>query len=330
LQLTRVLLTVTCALGLASPTLLAQSEDWRFAHPQATLVGGVRVAALLQSPLLKTALDQASAQNPQVGMGLALAQTLFKGINDVRFSIVDNGTPSPDTLVLVMGTLDPTTLAMLQGTGQAQGQTPGPAKTETYTVNPTTLLIGSGASLKAAIARLSQDPADLVSAAFLHAGKITPGYDLWIAGQIPKIPSLPLPPDLNLQGFAFGMSLSDKISLEVAAETTTADQAEALVKVLRNAESAQPAGPGAVRPEISAQGTTARLRVSVPMEQVMEAMKNPALAGLIGAAPNTLQPLPQPPKPAKPSRGTVIIEGLEGGPLEFPIDPPQARPGTVR
>jgi len=295
------------------------------------LVGGVRVAALLQSPLLKTALDQASAQNPQVGMGLAIAQTLFKGITDVRFSIVDNGTSSPDTLMLVTGTLDPTTLAMLQGAGPTPGQAaPGQTKTETYSVNGNTLLIGSGASFKAAIARLSQDPADLVSAAFLHAGKITPGYDLWVAGQIPKIPSIPLPPDLNLQGFAVGVSLTDKISLEVAAETTTADQAEALAKVIRTMESAQPATPGAVRPEISVRGTTARLRVSVPMEQVMEAMKNPALAGLIGAAPDTLRPLPQPPKPAKPSRGTVIIEGLEGGTLEFPIEAPQTRPGTVR
>ena len=332
MRITRVLLTAACVLGLASQSLMGQAvDDWRFAHPQATLVGGMRVSALLQSPLLKMALDQASAKDPQVGMGVAIVQNMFRGVTDVRFSIVDNGTPSPDTLVLVTGTLDPITLAMLQGPDQAQGQAQGP-KTETYSVNANTLLIGSGATLKAAVARLSQDPADLRSVAFLHAGKITPGYDLWIAGQIPKIPGIPLPADFNLQGFALGLSLSDKISLEVAAETTTAEQAESLVKLVRTAESAQPASAGAIRPEISVQGTTARLRVSVPAEQVMEAMKNPALAGLLGAGASgaTLQPLAPPPKPAKPSRGTVIIEGLEGGPLEIPIDAPQARPGTVR
>jgi len=193
---------------------------------------------------------------------------------------------------------------------------------ESYRVDANTVLMGTGASLKAAIARLSNEPADLVSAAFLRAGQITPGHDLWIAGQVPNIPGIPLPAgfNLNLQGFAIGLSLTNNFSLEVAAETKTAEQAESLVKMIRDAEAKQPAA-GAPRPELSVQGTTARLRVSVPADQVMEAMKNPALAGLMGGAGAGLTPFPsQPPKPPKPSRGTVIIQGLDSGTLEIPIE----------
>jgi hypothetical protein len=150
---------------------------------------------------------------------------------------------------------------------------------------------------------------------------------------IPNMPAIPLPAGLklDLQGFAVGISLSDKISLEVAANTATADQAEALVKMIRDAGPKQ-SPAGSPQPEISVQGTTARLRVSVPADQVMEAMKNPALAGLIAGAPGAAPaPLPTlPPKPPKPSRGTVIIQGLEGGTLEIPIETPQARQGTVQ
>jgi len=327
MRFTRFLPILTCALGLVSQSLLGQAVDWRFAQPQATLVGGVRLSALLQSPLLKIAMDQAAAKNPQAAMGLAVVQNLFHGVTEVRFSIVDNGTPTPDSLMLVSGELDPTTLAMLEGQPQSAG------KMESFRVNANTVLLGTGASLKAAIARLGQEPADLHSAAFLRASQITPGHDLWIAGQVPNIPGIPLPAgfNLNLQGFAAGMSLRDSISLEIAADTGTAEQAEALAKLVRDAEAKQPA-TGTVRPEISVQGTTARLRVSVPADQVMEAMKNPALAGLMAGTPSTgLAPLPTlPPKPAKPSRGTVIIEGLEGGTLEIPIETPEARPGTVR
>jgi len=333
MRFTRVLLMVAGALGLASQALLGQAVDWRFAHPQATAVGGLRVSTLLQSPLLKTALEQGTTKNPQAAMGIAIVQNLLAGITEVRFSIVDNGTANPDMLLLVSGALDPNILAMLQGDSDLQplGKAPAPPKMESYRVNATTFLLGTGASLKSAIARLSQDPADLSSAAFVQAGLITAGHDLWLAGQIPNIPGFAMPAGFNLQGIALGMSFTNNIALEIAAQTATAEQAASIVKMMRDAESKQPAA-GAVRPEISVEGTTARLRVSVPADQVMEALKNPALTGLLGGtgAAQPAVPPPAPPKPSRQTRGTIIIEGLEGGPLEFPIDGPEARPGTVR
>jgi hypothetical protein len=212
---------------------------------------------------------------------------------------------------------------------QSQGTGQGSEKMESITVNPTTLLLGTGASLKAAAARMSgATAADLqASTAFQKASQITPGHDFWLAGQIPDLPGLPIPQDinLNLKGFAVGLTLTDRIGLEVAAETATPAQAEALLKMVRDAEAHQPAGT--TRPEISVQGTTARMRVSMPADEVLRAMNDPALAAMLGtggAAQPELPTLPvEPPKPVKPvqpNRGTVIIQGLESGPLEVPIE----------
>lgn len=315
------LCTLVCTLGLAAQTLSAQADgDWRFAHPQATLVGGIRVNALLSSPLLKAALDQAGAKDPSVAMGMAIARSLFRNVNEVRFSLQENGSTTPDTLILVRGALDPASMQMLQGEMESQA------------IDANTMLIGAGDSLRAAVARLG-NVADPQSAAFQQARRIPSGYDLWFAGEIPNIPGISLPQglNLNLRGFAIGMSFTDNIGLEVSAQTATAEQAEALVKMVREAEAKQLAG--AVHPEVSVEGTTARLRVSVPAEQLMQAMQNPAVTGIMGgtaaaASRTALVPPPAPPKPAtppKPVRGTVIIQGLEGGTLEIPI-----QVGTVK
>src|SRR6185503_106879 len=83
----RVLPVLVLTLGLGSQSVMGQTEaDWRFSHPQATLVGGVRVGAILQSPLVKKALEQATSKDPQIAMGAAMAQTMLRGITDIRFS----------------------------------------------------------------------------------------------------------------------------------------------------------------------------------------------------------------------------------------------------
>ena len=317
MRTTRIL-TALVTLILGAQALLAQTvSDWRFAHPQATLVGGVRLGALMESPVLKMALEQATAKEPQAAMVMPMMQSMFKGVTDIRFSFQDIDSKNPDVLVMVSGTLDPATLNMLAG------------KMESQAIGTNTLLIGQGASLKAAVDRLTNaSPAEVQSNAFLFAGQITGTHDIWLAGQIPNIPALPLPGmSLNLQGFALGVSLGESLSLEAAIQTASPEQAEALVKLVRTAEAQQPAGiPPA---EISVQGNMARMKASVPAAQIREAMQNPALTGLMGTAgaqglPEL--PPPPPPKPAKPKRNTVIIQGLESGTLEIPIDGPAGTP----
>ena len=42
------------------PVTQAQAQDWRFAHPGATLIGGFRVKAVLDSPLVNNLIAQAT------------------------------------------------------------------------------------------------------------------------------------------------------------------------------------------------------------------------------------------------------------------------------
>ena len=55
-------------IGLAAfaqvPVTQTQMQDWRFAHPGATMVGGFRVKAVLDSALVNTLIAQATAKDP--------------------------------------------------------------------------------------------------------------------------------------------------------------------------------------------------------------------------------------------------------------------------
>ena len=118
--------------------------------------------------------------------------------------------------------------------------------------------------------------------------------------------------NLNLKGIAFGINLHDALQLELAARAGTVAQAEALLKTVHETETTQaPQFRGMLQSFI--EGTTARFRVNVPKEIVMQAMQQRQTA----AAAPVAQPVAQP--PAAPKRKTILIEGLDDGPKEIPL-----------
>ena len=83
------------------------TQDWRFAHPGATLVGGFRVKAVLDSPLVNQLIAEATAKDPSTGMMVGLIRSAVGGVSEVRFSVRDMGKgKDPDVLALVTGQLD--------------------------------------------------------------------------------------------------------------------------------------------------------------------------------------------------------------------------------
>ena len=83
------------------------AQDWRFAHPGATLVGGFRVKAVLDSPLVNTLISQATAKDPSTGVMVGMMRSAVGGVTEVRFSVRDMGKgQNPDVLALVTGVLD--------------------------------------------------------------------------------------------------------------------------------------------------------------------------------------------------------------------------------
>src|SRR6266700_402700 len=67
------------------------NDDWRFAHPGATLVGGFHVKATLDSPLVNTLIKEATSKDPSAGMMVGMVRSAIGGISDVRFSVKDMG-----------------------------------------------------------------------------------------------------------------------------------------------------------------------------------------------------------------------------------------------
>ena len=297
----------------ARSTLFAQAppQDWRFAHPGATLIGSFRVKALLDSPLVNSLIQQATATQPNAGAMVMMARATLGQVTEIRFSILDKGKgQNPDVLALVTGTLDETTAgAMAQG------------KTGVHRIDANTLLVGEGQSLDGAMARLSK-PATGLQARALDRSKALANYDLWLAGTLPELP-MTMPVLDSLRGIALGISAQSDLRMELDLETASAKVAEDLVSSARRSQSQQPALGAALLSEVD--GSTARFRFVMEGKQVIESVQRAIenkgaqspLAAFMGQEPVTFKSSPAP----KPMQGTIRILGLDEGTRETQIEP---------
>lgn len=289
------------AAALLFPLLAFGQAEWRFAHPDATLVGTIHPSALLSSPLLASAMTSANA--PSAAAMVAMAKGMLGGIKEIRFSVMDNGTPEPDVVAVIDGQFDEAMLAAL-----------GQASAKYRRLDAHTILFGNGPSLEKAAARVAQSTPLLQPRALAGTSTLA-AYDMWISGRIPNlpagIPGLPGGLKLDVRGVALGLSLRDNIEMELALETPSPAAAEALLKTAHEAELAQPQQlRGVLRSLVD--GNTARFRMNVPQAVAMEALR----ARSAPVTANVPQPLPP---PAKPHRATILIQGLEDGPREIPL-----------
>jgi hypothetical protein len=317
------------ALALISSFLIGSAafaqvpaQDWRFAHPGATLVGGFRIKAVLDSPLVNTLIAQATAKDPSSGVMVGMMRSTLGAVSEVRFSVRDMGKgTNPDVLALVTGVMDDAVLGAL-----TQGKTQG--KTTFRRIDANTILVGEGQSLEDAVARLSK-PATGLQARALDRSKALGDYDLWLSGMIPEIPTMKIPMLDSLRGLALGMSLQNDLRVEVDLDTTNAKTAEDLVSAARRSQVQQPGLGSALQSEVD--GNTARFRIELPGDQVIQAVKQgmeqgagaqSPLAGLLGQSlPMFKSTTPAPAAPAEPMRGTIRIYGLDDGTREIQAQP---------
>ena len=197
------------------PATPVQTQDWRFAHPGATLVGSFRLKAVLNSPLMSTLIAEATSKDPSASMMVGLLRSSVGGVSEVRFSVRDMGKgKDPDVLALVTGVVDDAIAGAV-----TQGKTQG--KTEVRRIDANTLLIGQASSLDEAMARMYK-PATGLQARSLDRSKTLANYDLWIAGTLPEIPSMTIPMLDSLRGLALGISMQNDLNLELALDMDSA------------------------------------------------------------------------------------------------------------
>lgn len=319
----RSLALVSCFLIGSAAFAQVPAQDWRFAHPGATLVGGFRIKAVLDSPLVNTLITQATAKDPSSGAMVGMVRAMLGGVSEVRFSVRDMGKgKDPDVLALVTGAVDD---------AMAGAMTKG--KTQVHRIDANTILVGEGQSLADAVARLSK-PATGLQARALDRSKALASHDLWLAGTLPELPGMTIPMLDSLRGLALGISLQSDLRVEVDLDMANAKTAEDLVSAARRSQVQQPGLGAALQSEVD--GNTARFRVELPGDQVIQAVKQgmeqgaggkSPLAGLLGASlgsnslPTFKSATPAPAAPPEPMRGTIRIYGLEGGTREIQAEP---------
>jgi hypothetical protein len=307
------------------PVTQVPTQDWRFAHPGATLVGGFRLKAVLNSPLMNTLIAEATAKDPSTSMVVGLIRSSVGGVTEVRFSVRDTGKgKDPDVLALVTGQLDEAMVAAM-----AKG------KAGAHRIDTNTVLLGEGKSLEDAVARLSK-PATGLQARALDRSKALADHDLWLAGTLPEIPNMTIPMLDSLRGLALGISLQNDLRLELALDMDRAKTAEDLVSAARRSQVQQPGLGAALQSEVD--GSTARFRFVLPGDQVIQAVHQgmqqngggtSPLAGLLGtsfgstALPTFQSTPPVAAAPPEPMRGTIKVYGLEEGTREVQAQPRQ-------
>jgi len=301
---------------LTGLTVFAQTpaQDWRFAHPGATLIGGLRVKAILDSPLVNTLISQATAKDPSSGLVVGMIKGSLGGVSEVRFSVRDMGKgKDPDVLALVTGSLDDTAAAAWQG------------KASIHRIDANTFLIGQGQSIADAVSRLGK-PATALQARAFDRGKALANDDLWIAGTLPEMP-MTIPMLDSVRGLALGISAQDDLRVELDLDTASAKAAEDLVSSARKARTQQPALGAALQSE--AEGSTAKFRFVMEGKQLLQAVQqaienNQApspLAAFLGQPSAATVPAFR--EDPKPKRDTIRIYGLDEGPREIKSEPRQ-------
>ena len=307
-------LTVSAAVAQVSQV---PAQDWRFAHPGATMVGGFRVKAMLDSPLVNALIAQAAVKNPSAGPMIQMAKGILGGVTEVRFSVRDMGKgKDPDVLALVSGVLNDAAAGAL---------TQGKSKTSVHRIDATTLLIGEGQSLEDAVDRMSKPAVGLQARAVTHSKDLSKN-DLWIAGALPELP-MTLPVLDSLRGIALGVSAQADLRIEIALETNSPKSAEELVSSARRSQAQQPGLGAALQSDVD--GSTARFRFVMEGNQVIQAVQQAienqaapaAITGLLGQPTPVFQS--NEPKSDKPKRDAIVIYGLEGGPREIKNTPAQ-------
>jgi hypothetical protein len=301
-----------------------RAQDWRFAHPGATLVGGFRIKAVLDSPVVNTLIAEATAKDPSSGAIVGLVRGMLGGVSEVRFSVRDMGKgKDPDVLALVSGQLDESMVAAM-----AKG------KAGVHRIDANTLLVGEGQSLADAVTRISK-PATGLQVRALNRSQALANHDLWLAGTLPEIPNMSIPMLDTLRGLALGISLQSDLRVELALDMDSAKAAEDLVSLVRRSQTQQPGLGAALQSDVD--GSTARFRMMLPGDQVVQAVRQgmdqgagapSPLAGLFGSSGSS--PLPtfkssaaEPAAQSKSKQGTIKIYGLDEGTREIPTQPRQ-------
>lgn len=280
----------------AAAVTVPPGRKWRFAHPGATVLAGIRLKELRKTNLLAQWLGVLP------GHAASMAGPLLEELDEVYVSLEMNR-KSAQPVILLLGRLQSAQI-------REALQLPSEAGTTGA------VLLGEAAVVTAAKRRIRTPPAAMPGKLFGQAFEVSPFYDLWIVGDAAGLASPEVPPDVT--SFSFGLNVRDFITadLRVRTETTAGrDNLMALFEAARarvqsTAEGREAWDQLARNLKIDKRDDGLRFYVQIDPARLPAALAYPL--GPLAAAP-----------PGRPARRSVVIQGQEGGNREIPYSTPR-------
>jgi hypothetical protein len=343
------------ALGQPSPTPAPTQPavDFRFAHPDADLKMSLNVQALLNSPGVVKAIEQAKSQAQDKAMQIQMAMAMLKTVDRVSLSVRqkpsnnkassnnasgNNAAIGPagdtDVLVQVNGGFDSQMIA---------GLFPSAGSSKVKVVGPHTLLIGDGDSFVLAaerIAAAAPAPTDNFNDKMQQSDVWVSANYAFLAQKAGGTAQPLLPAFQKVRDISVGINLGEAPEINMLLTDADAAGASELLQTLQGmltplAQMAPAAVGTANLPSITQDGARLRLHFVVPPELLamgqqyaqQYAQQQPSSGGLpaqlmpllgslgLGGAAQATKPAPPPP-PA--NGGKIMIYGLDGGTVTLP------------
>jgi hypothetical protein len=345
-------------LGVVLPVALLGAQpapdSWRLAHPDAALLLGADVRAILTSPAGKSL--GASFASPGLGMLGGPAFQFLRDIDSILISVPAPKTgaarvpaPGPNAnspmLIVLTGSFPAAHLsAIRQGAhapyvGVEIYSSPGtPATSPRLAVlDEHTILVGDLPSLHGAIDRAKgRTPA--ATPLLARASELARANHVWFVASalqnlLPPMPSQPGGAALSalasqLRGVEGGINFRDGMDLAFTLNTKDAASASGMAKLFTERMHAVPQGqPGATQAaeflrkvNVTAEGSNVHMKFSMTKEEMATAAMMAQLMGAQGMKAATQKT--SEPTVAQPSRddGGIKVYGMPGGVAEFPAE----------
>jgi hypothetical protein len=302
-------------LGLAAAiAACAQSypKAWSYAAPETRAVAGLNYPAVAASPLGAAILDELDF----------LDREFLTGATQILISSRDYLTMAtgqfPDAAIRKLGALKklrPVTYRNVEVL-----KSPEPAGASVALISEQILLIGTWASVQAAIDRSvsirGREPIELLG----RAAQLAEGSDFWIIAE--RFPDdlaaqfLPLADGAKpITALEAAVVLTNGIALEAA---LTAKDEAAAAQLLRNLEEIRPALPDVARSLTwRLDGDAVRVSLSVNARQLASGLRG--ATEVAQAAEPAAAAKAEPAEPAKPEKRVIRIFGLDEGTREIEL-----------
>lgn len=292
---------------IAAAVTPADGKRWRFAHPSATVLGGLNLRKFREPAPALLQQWTGAAGFP----GTALVQSLLADIDSVSISL-DGARKDGQPLILLAGRFQNPELRKVLQIPESMAGAPA-------------ILLGDPLSVTAAKRRLRTTGANLPIVD--QAIRLAEANDFWVAGDAKALSTLPAGAHATasdfldgVQAFALGLNMGNRIVVNL--DVSTASPAHT-GKILALYETAREKARETIEGRETWDEIARNLQVSKSESGLNFHLDLDPATIPADAARRLGANIPASAAPARSARRTVVIHGMEEGTREIPLSQPR-------